>query len=269
VEQLSLFHGVILGVVEGITEFLPISSTGHMILVGEWLGFTGETAETFEVFIQLGAILSVLVLYFKRFFRLIPGNQSSSTGFAGIRGLMLLIVACIPVSLLGLIFRDFIRDYLFSSYTVALALIVGGVAMILLEHVPRTTRVRDLDSLSLGDAVVVGLFQCFALWPGMSRSASTIIGGLLRGLERTVAAEFSFLVAVPVMCAAVGWDLLKSISHLDSSDVPLFAIGFFVSFVVALVAIRSFLHLLKRFTLAGFGYYRIALGCSVLLFSSM
>lgn len=264
-EQLSLFHGVILGIVEGITEFLPISSTGHMILVGEWLGFTGETAETFEVFIQLGAILSVLVLYFQRFLRLIPGSQSSSTGFAGVRGLMLLIVACIPVSLLGLVFRDFIRDHLFSSFTVALALIVGGVAMIVLEYLPRNTKVRDLDSLSLRDAVVVGIFQCFALWPGMSRSASTIIGGLLRGLERTVAAEFSFLVAVPVMCAAVGWDLLKSINHLSSGDIPLFGIGFLVSFVVALIAIRSFLHVLKRFTLAGFGYYRIAVGCIVLL----
>jgi undecaprenyl-diphosphatase len=263
-QDLSLVNAAVLGIIEGLTEFFPISSTGHMIIVGELLGFTGEKAETFEIFIQLGAILSVVVLYLNRFLGLLPWKIGGQ-GLTGLRGLWFLFVACVPVSILGLLFRSTIRDNLFSSFTVAIALIVGGVAMILLERLSLRPRVHTVDEITTKQALAIGCFQCLALWPGMSRSASTIIGGLLSGLQRQVAAEFSFLVAVPLMCAAVGWDLLKSIDHLSLSDIPLFSVGFVVSFLTAILAIRFFTSLLKRYTLSSFGYYRIVLGLAVLL----
>jgi len=255
--------GLVLGIVEGITEFLPISSTGHMILAGEYLGFTGPRAETFTVFIQLGAILAVVYLYFNRFRSLLT-LQKGESGIAGPRGMVSLAVACAPVFVLGLLFRDPIKEYLFNPTSVALALIVGGILMIAVESRRPQTNVETLDQLTLSHAFAVGMAQCLALWPGMSRSASTMLGGLLAGVHRTVAAEFSFLVAVPVMCAAVLFDILKSISYLTVADIPLFGLGFVVSFIVAVVAIKGFIGLLSKFTLRPFGVYRIIIGLAVL-----
>lgn len=260
--------GLILGLVEGITEFLPISSTGHMILAGEYLGFTGPRADTFTVFIQLGAILAVVYLYFSRFKSLLSFDKgegdNGKNGIAGPRGIIALGVACAPVFVLGILFRDIIKNYLFNPTSVAIALIVGGILMIGVEsRRPRTT-VETLEQLTLPHALAVGLAQCLSLWPGMSRSASTMLGGLLSGVHRTVAAEFSFLVAVPVMCAAVLFDLLKSISYLTVADIPLFGLGFVVSFIVAIIAIKGFIGLLSKFTLRPFGVYRIILGIAVL-----
>jgi undecaprenyl-diphosphatase len=258
----EMYKAVILGIVEGVTEFLPVSSTGHMILVGDAIAFTGPRAESFEVFIQLGAILAVVYLYAARFRALM--DLSATTGFRGRRGLMLVGAACVPVLIVGKLFHHAIKEQLFYPLPVAVALIVGGLAMIVIETFRREPRVRSVDDLTLRDAFVVGTFQCFALWPGMSRSGSTMIGALLSGVERRVAAEFSFLVSVPVMCAAVTADMVKSLPMLSSADIPLFSVGFVVSFVVALIAVKSFIALLGRFTLRPFGVYRIILGVIVL-----
>lgn len=276
----DLINGALLGIVEGLTEFLPVSSTGHLIITGRLLDFHGARADTFEVFIQLGAILAVVALYWRRFLGLV--NASAGGGLSGLRGCMVLAVACLPVFVLGFLLRSFIRDHLFSVQTVAWALLVGGCIMVALEWRAGSNRgapgaeddtltpqlspkVSSLDNITLAQAVKVGLFQCLALWPGMSRSASTIIGGLLVGIERKVAAEFSFLVAVPVMVVAVGYDLLKSMKFLSTTDIPLFATGFGVAFIVAIFAIRTFIKLLATWTLAPFGWYRIIFGGILLM----
>ncbi len=251
---------VILGIVEGLTEFLPVSSTGHLIIAGDLLNFTGEKAASFEVFIQLGAILAVLVLYWERFVGLIPGGGFSldqSNGFKGYRGILFLILTSLPAMVVGYLARNSIRAYLFGPMTVALALGVGGIAILVAERYKPASRTASLDRLSYRQAVIIGCFQCFSLWPGMSRSASTIVGGLLSGLDRRTAAEYSFLAAVPIMIAATGYDLFKSWNILEFSDIPLFAVGFVVSFVVAAIAIKSFIAMVQRWSLAPFAYYRI------------
>lgn len=255
----------LLGVVEGLTEFLPVSSTGHLILVGHWLGFTGATAETFEIFIQLGAILAVVVLYWKRFLSLLPMPGRPRTGLAGWNGLLTIGVACLPAFVLGALCHRAIKTYLFSPTTVGYALIVGGLLMVGVERLHSRKRSRALDEMTLRDAFVVGIFQCLALWPGMSRSASTIMGGMLVGLERRAAAEFSFLVAVPVMFAATFFDLIRSVEILFDDLLPMFAVGFVVSFLVAMVAIKSFLAFLRSQTMTPFAVYRFIVGGLVLL----
>lgn len=272
---------VVLGVIEGLTEFLPISSTGHMILVGHLLGFTGEKAETFEIFIQLGAILAVVWLYFSRFLGLLPlsvratifsifgkkieKNETPQEGLSDIRGLVLLAVACLPVFILGFLFHKKIKALLFAPIPVALALIFGGVALIFIERRRQVPQTTDLDSITIRQAISVGIFQCLALWPGISRSGSMIFGGLFLGMNRITAAEFSFLVAVPVMAVATLYDLYKSRHLIESGDLQIFLIGFVVAFVTAVIAIRFFLNLLRKFSLEPFGWYRIALGSVVIL----
>lgn len=254
----------ILGAIEGLTEFLPVSSTGHLILAGNSLGFTGPTAATFEIFIQLGAILAVVVLYFKRFLSLLDFNDTQRGGFVGMSGLVKLAVACAPAFFFGALLHKSIKVHLFAPLPVAIALLLGGLVLIYIERVIKPPAVHSIDEISLKQAFTIGLFQCLALWPGVSRSGSTIVGALICGISREAAAEFSFLVAVPVMCAATIFDLLKSFSSLSIADVPLFAIGFIVSFLSALLAIRVFISLLQKYSLAPFGYYRIALGIVVI-----
>lgn len=270
---------VIIGIVEGITEFLPISSTGHMILVGHLLGFKGDKAETFEVCIQLGAILSVLLLYRHRFFALfaplfkgsssqapvasaVPGAGGPSApgrGFHGWNGILLLALTTLPALVAGKFAHGYIKDHLFNPITVALGLGIGGLALILIEYLLPQGRKHSLDELSFKDALLIGCFQCFALWPGVSRSASTMVGGMLFGIDRKVMAEYSFLAAVPVMFAATGYDLYKSASFLEAGDLGFFAVGFVTSFIFACLAIKLFIRFLARYTLKGFGIYRIVL----------
>ncbi len=258
-ELLSAFA---LGVVEGLTEFLPVSSTGHLILFGEAISFSGPKAETFEIFIQLGAILAVVVLYFRRFVALL--DFRSSEGFAGLNGLTKLAVGCLPAFVLGALLHKLIKQYLFGSFAVATALIVGALVMIFVERRQRTPSTSCVEEITHRQAFFVGCIQCFALWPGMSRSASTIIGGMLCGLDRKVAAEFSFVLAVPVMAAAVCFDLMKSYTLIEQSDLQVFGVGFITSFIIAALAIKFFLGLLNKFTLEPFAYYRIFLGGLVL-----
>lgn len=259
---------LILGALEGLTEFLPISSTGHLILVGHWLGFTGEKAATFEIFIQLGSILAIVVLYFKRFlsFLHIPQRNEKKLNIIHI------FLGILPAGVFGYVFHGFIKEKLFSPQTVIYGLFAGALLMIGAEWTLRrrekhsvhdrgkTQKIAEtLDDLSYRQAFWIGLFQSLALYPGFSRSGATISGGLLTGASRTAAAEFSFLVAVPVMIGAVGLDLVKSLSFLSPTDIPVFAVGFITAFVVAMLAVLTFLNLLKRYGLIPFALYRLVL----------
>jgi undecaprenyl-diphosphatase len=256
----SLWVAVVMGVVEGVTEFLPVSSTGHLIIAGHLLDFKGDKAASFEVFIQLGAILAVVALYWRVFLGLIPKKRFKpplTGGFEGWRGLWLLFLTTLPALIIGAMAHSSIKFYLFSPLTVAFALGIGGVAILLVErHKPEPT-VMELDALDAKRALMIGLFQCIAMWPGVSRSASTIIGGMLGGLDRRTATEYSFLAAVPVMIAATGYDFLKIRASLGYDDLWFFGVGFVVSFIFAAISIKTFIGLVKRWSLAPYAIYRI------------
>jgi undecaprenyl-diphosphatase len=259
-----MLSAILLGIIEGLTEFIPVSSTGHLILAGHLLGWQGPRAATFEIFIQLGAILAVVLLYWQRFVGLLPGKPGQ--GLRGYHGLLLLALTTLPALIVGAVTHGYIKHNLFNPTTVALGLGVGGGAIIILERTLSTTGCRTgLDALRWQDAVAIGLFQCLALWPGVSRAAATILGAMVVGLERRTATEYSFLAAVPVLCAATVFDLLKSFDVLQPTDVPVFAIGFVCAFLSALVAMQYFLRLVSSHTLAPFGWYRIAIALTVLL----
>ncbi|MGE4553208.1 MAG: undecaprenyl-diphosphate phosphatase [Desulfovibrionaceae bacterium] len=267
----SLYTALILGIVEGLTEFLPVSSTGHLILAGNALGFTGPKAETFEIVIQLGAILAVVVLYWPRFRGLaLPGGAPGRVRarFSGLRGLVLLALTSLPASVLGLAIHHFIKARLFAPLPVALALAVGAVMIFVVEARRRRARYMTLDDMTPGLALGVGLFQCLALWPGFSRSAATIMGGMLLGADRKLAAEYSFIAAVPIMFAATGYEFLKSRELFASGDLVFLAVGFVVSFLSAWAAVKGFIYLVGRLTLRPFAVYRLALAALVLVFWS-
>ncbi|NDV28811.1 undecaprenyl-diphosphate phosphatase [Desulfovibrio sp. JC010] len=262
----SLFTAAILGIVEGLTEFLPVSSTGHLIITGHLLGFTGEKAASFEVAIQLGAILAVVVLYWSRFWGLIVPNPTQK--FSGIRGLYLLFLTSLPASVLGLLAHDFIKQHLFNPYTVAWALGVGAIMILIVEKKDIRPNCYSLDEVTPKLALGIGCFQCLALWPGFSRSAATIMGGMLLGAKRQIAAEYSFIAAVPIMFAATGYDMLKSYKLFTMADIPFLAVGFVVSFLSAWAAVKVFIYLLGKLTLRPFAYYRLAIAPLVLFFWS-
>lgn len=248
---------IIIGIVEGITEYIPVSSTGHMILVGSMLGFEGEKASVFEVFIQLGAILSVVFLYREKFSVMLrPQKLNIYSGGLSIRHVLAGIV---PVMGIGYLLHKPIKTYLFSPYTVIIGLIVGAVFMLLAEKMARRPITTDVDKITVKQAFFVGLFQVLALWPGFSRSGSTISGGLLLGISRGAAAEFSFIIAVPLMAVACIYDLLKVWDKLNLADMQMFAIGFFVAFVIAYISVVWFIKFLNKSTLASFAYYRFVL----------
>lgn len=246
---------VIIGIVEGITEFLPISSTGHMILVGSMLGFEGEKASVFEVFIQLGAILSVLILYRDTFLRLFESSSFRQGNGFNVRHIA---AGILPVLAIGYLLHKPIKAYLFSPLTVIVGLVAGAVLMLAAEKMVDRPVTRDLHKMTVRQALVVGLFQILSLWPGFSRSGSTIAGGLLFGMSRKAAAEFSFIIAVPLMLVACVYDLLKIWKLLDANDLAMFATGFVIAFVVAYLSIVWFLRFLNKSTLASFAYYRFA-----------
>ncbi len=255
----DILIAIILGAVEGLTEFAPVSSTGHLILVGSLLHFTGDKAKTFEIVIQLGSILAVVVIYWKRLWSLFGLYRDHREKYTSNLNLIHIIVAMIPAVILGLLLHDFIKNHLFSPTTVVVALVAGGILMIYAEKKSKHVESKTLDQMTYRQAFIVGLFQCLSLWSGFSRSGSTISGGIISGLNHKTAAEFSFIVAVPMMIAASGLDLFKSINSLSTADIPLFIVGFVTAFIVALLAIVFFLKLLQRVKLIPFAIYRFIL----------
>lgn len=252
---MSFLQAFIIAVIEGLTEFLPVSSTGHMILADSLLKVSDpEFAKTFEIVIQLGAILSVVLLYRKRFLK--------STGIY-----FKLFVAFIPTGIIGFLAYKTIKTYLFNPVTVSVSLIAGGVVLILLDRWSKKeeSRYADLEELSYAAAFKIGLIQCLSMIPGVSRAAATIFGGVYAGFNRSQAAEFSFLLAVPTMIAAAGYDLLKEKDSIHSEDMSLLLFGGAVAFVVALLAIKAFIAFLSKYGFKHFGYYRIVLGMAFLL----
>ena len=256
---------VVMGLVEGLTEFLPISSTGHLILTDHALGFGDlvgkDFAKAFEIVIQLGAILAVVAAYPRRFAGLLRFRDNR--GFSGLRGIGLLVVTSIPAGLLGLVARGAIRTHLFNPITVAAALAVGAVWILLVERFLPRRRVEGVDNLTWREAAAVGMFQCLSLWPGRSRASSTILGGMMVGVDRRTATEYSFYAAVPIMIAATGFELLKSAAQLDTVHLGVLAVGFVVSFLSAWAAVKLFLRFVGRHTLTPFGWYRLALAAVV------
>ncbi|ELY5878109.1 undecaprenyl-diphosphate phosphatase [Cronobacter sakazakii] len=262
----SLLVAAILGIVEGLTEFLPVSSTGHMIIVGHLLGFEGDTAKTFEVVIQLGSILAVVVMFWRRLFGLIGihfGHPPHEGVGKGRLSLIHILLGMVPAVVLGLVFHDFIKS-LFNPINVMYALVVGGVLLIIAEVLkPKEPKAPGLDDMTYRQAFFIGCFQCLALWPGFSRSGATISGGMLVGVSRYAASEFSFLLAVPMMMGATALDLYKSMGFLTMADLPMFAVGFVTAFVVALVAIKTFLHIIKRISFIPFAIYRFIVAAAI------
>lgn len=253
---MEYWQAFLLSIVEGLTEFIPVSSTGHMLLLLEQLNLHSEQAKSFIVFIQLGAIFAVAVVYRQRLKKLCtvfkPGpNQLNWLHFT---------VAIIPTVLVGALFYQVIKNQLFGALPVALGLLVGGLIMVWVDLKPKQWRVQTLDAINYQDAWWVGLGQCFALWPGVSRSGATMVAALLRGVNHQTAADFSFLLAIPVMLMAVGYDLLRSWDSLSLADFKLFAFGFLVAFGVAWLSVRWFLNILPKVRLLPFGFYRIFLG---------
>ncbi|HEU5171662.1 MAG TPA: undecaprenyl-diphosphate phosphatase [Gemmatimonadales bacterium] len=255
-----LVQAAILGVVEGATEFVPVSSTGHLIIAADWLGFEGERAKVFEIFIQLGAILAVVWLYRARLTRLLtaagdPGSQRLLGG---------LFVAFLPAAAVGLLAHEAIKRHLFNPATVAAALVAGGVAILAIERWRPRARIAAVDAVPLATALGIGLAQVLSLVPGTSRSGATIMGAYCLGLSRVAATEFSFFLAIPTMIAACSYDLLKSLGTLSAADVPLFAVGFLVSFASALIVVRAFVSFVSRRDFVPFAYYRIGFGLALL-----
>ncbi len=260
-DLLLLFKGLFLGIVEGITEFIPVSSTGHLILAGNLLGLDDERAKVFEIFIQLGAILSIVWLYREKLsgvIREIPLREDAR------RFTLNLIVAFLPSAVFGLLLHKAIKAYLFNPVTVAAALVAGGFAILLIERKTQCSHVNSIDELTLRQAAGIGLAQCLSLFPGVSRSGATIMGGLVIGLERKVAAEFSFFLAIPTMFAATGYDLVRNRAVLSVSDVPFFIVGFVTAFLSAVIVVKAFLKFVSRHDFKSFAYYRIVFGLIVL-----
>ncbi len=255
--MIESWHAAILGAVEGVTEFLPISSTGHLILASRLLGLEGEAANTFDIVIQAGALGAVLVLYRRRMLQLVRGLFGDP---AGRRLLLCLFISFLPSAVLGLLFHHTIKTHLFTPRAVLAALAAGGIAMIAIDRIARAVPGRGLDTIGWREAAVIGLAQCFSLWPGTSRAMTTLAAGLLLGLPGPVAAEYSFLLAVPTLGAATAFDALKGGSELMAHSSPAaIAVGFAVTMVVAALAIAGLLRYLARHGLAPFGWYRLAL----------
>ena len=256
-----LLQALILGIVEGLTEFLPVSSTGHLILVGDLLGFNDEKGKMFEIMIQCGAILAVCWEYRVKLGTALAGLLSER---AAQRFALNLIVAFVPLAVLGLLFGKSIKAVLFKPVPVALAFIVGGFIIIWAERRDHRVTVRTVDEMTWRDALKVGLAQCFALIPGTSRAGATIIGGLFFGLSRRAATEFSFFLAVPVLFAASAYEFLKHRELFSSADLGMFGVGFAAAFASAFLCVRWLLRYIASHDFTVFAWYRIAFGAMVL-----
>jgi len=252
---MTLFQALIIAVVEGITEYLPISSTGHMIITSSLMGIgKDEFTKLFEIAVQLGAILAVVVLYWKKFF-----------DFKRWKFYLKLIIAVIPALLLGKLFADQIDKLLESPLTVAITLLLGGIILLFIENFFKDHQIDKEEEISNRRGFIIGIWQCLAMIPGVSRSAASIIGGMQQKLTRRLAAEFSFYLAVPTMCAATGYKLLKGYKTFTSEHIEILLIGNLVAFIVAILAIKFFISFLQKHGFRLFGWYRIVVGILLLI----
>lgn len=260
-DLLLLFKAVLLGLVEGATEFLPVSSTGHLIIVGDLLAFNDERGKVFEIVIQLGAILAVCWEYRAKIGHVLASmmTEAASQRFAAN-----LLVAFMPAAVLGFAFHDAIKHYLFSPITVASALIIGGLAILLIEKYAPQPDTHTLDEMDWKHALKVGFAQTLALVPGVSRAGATILGGVVFRLSRKTATEFSFFLAIPIMFAATTLDVYKSYGDLHMADMPVFLVGFITAFASALLVVRGLLRFVAHHDFRAFAWYRIVFGALVL-----
>jgi undecaprenyl-diphosphatase len=258
---------LLLGFIEGLTEFLPVSSTGHLILAGELVGFTDNSSVAFKIAIQLGAILAVLLVYWRRFWTVGTGLLKREAGAVAFTRNILLGFA--PALVIGVLAYDAIRAAMQTPEIVAIALIIGGILILVLERVVRTIRFHAVEEIPFGTALSIGLVQCTAMLPGVSRSGATIMGGLMMGVERKTAAEFSFFLAVPTMMAATVYALWKDRALLNADDLGMIGIGFTMAFLVAVVVVKAFVAIVGRYGFAPFAYYRIIAGTAALIWLTM
>ena len=261
----TVLVALILGVVEGLTEFLPVSSTGHLIVAGSLLGYTGEQAKVFEIVIQAGAILAVCWEYRARLLAVVAGLPGSREAQ---RFVLNLLIAFLPAAILGLLFSKLIKSRLFAPVPVALAFIIGALIILWVERrqrrAPSTIRIDSVDAIRWPDALKIGIAQAFALIPGTSRSGATIIGGMLFGLSRPAATEFSFFLAIPTLLAACAYEFVRNRTLLSSADLTAFGIGFVAAFVSAFLCVRWLIRYVSRHDFVPFAWYRIAFGLLIL-----
>jgi len=256
---MDIIQAVILAIIEGVTEFLPVSSTGHMILTSSIMKIHDDSfVKTFEIAIQLGAIGAIVMLYYKRFLQ-------------GINIYIKLGIAFVPTAILGFMAYKTIKMYLFNPLIVSMALIVGGIILVMIDKrvVDRKTEYIELENITCKHSFFIGLAQCVSMIPGVSRAAATIIGGVFNGLDKKQATEFSFLLAVPTMCAAAGYDLLKTDATFSSYELMLLAVGFVVAFIFAWLAVKVFLRIVENQGFKYFGYYRIIIGVVFIIYMLM
>lgn len=264
-ELFDLLKALILGFVEGMTEFAPVSSTGHLIIVDDmWLKtseFLGKhSANSFKIFIQLGSILAVIVVFWKRLFSLVGLYKMKDTTPGSKLKLTHVIVGLIPAGVLGVLFEDYIDEHLFRVETVLIGLVIGAILMIVADKFgPKNPKTQTLDQITYKQAFTVGLVQCLSLWPGFSRSGATISGGVLFGMSHRTAADFTFIMAVPIMFGASFLSLLKNWEDINPNDTSFYVVGFISAFVFALISIKFFLKLIERVKLTPFAIYRLVL----------
>ena len=263
-DLIVLFKAAIMGIVEGLTEFLPVSSTGHLILTGSLLGMSDDKSKVFDIAIQTGAILAVIIIYWQRLSNAVRGFASSAQSR---RFVLNIALGFLPAAVIGLFVYKSIKAHLFNGPVVAAAFIVGGFIILWVEKRanPAPPRIHDVDEMTHGDALKVGLVQCLGMIPGTSRSGATIIGGMLLGLSRKAATDYSFFLAIPTLIAAGGYSLWKERATLSTADVPLFAVGLVVSFFAAWLSVRWLLRYISTHDFTPFAWYRIVFGLIVLL----
>ena len=254
---MEFLNAIFLGIVEGLTEFLPVSSTGHLILFVDMLGFKGSSGHMFEVVIQFGAILAIVALYWRTFWNVMVTLKTTSSQHF-VRNIL---VAFLPAMVIGAVAHDYIKTALFNPTVVAWALLIGGVAILLIEKFKPLPTIHSTQEMTLVTALKIGFIQCIAMIPGTSRSGATIMGALLCGMERKAAAEFSFFLAIPTMLAASVYELYKGRGEVDSSGMELIAVGFVVSFIVALVVVKWLVRFVQTHGFGIFAWYRIILAC--------
>lgn len=262
----TMLEALLLGIVEGLTEFIPVSSTGHLILIGGLLGFEGPPGHVFEVAIQLGAILAVCIVYLSRLKAVAAGLPRDPEAR---RFVEVVLLGFLPAAVVGVFAHGFIKTVLFSPYVVCTTLILGGLAIFLVERNLGPSRHHAVERFPYSLALMVGVFQCFAMIPGVSRSGATILGALVLGVDRKTAAEYSFFLAIPTMLGAVVYDLWKSRDLLVVDDFGLIAIGFLAAFFSAMLVVRSVLGFVGRYGFTPFGWYRIAVGLVMLAILSL